>query len=191
MADIEIPNPIDDVDPDKPFHIHDDGTANWAMKKLVALRDQMDERVQIATAEKARIDVWLEEVNKAFKTKAEYFESLLTDYAMRQRKFHERSTIPLTHGKLATRQGQPKWIVDADEFLMWAKTHRPELVRVKEKVWEEPDLVEMKKSLEIINERVVCPDTGELVDGVLIEDARLTVKITTETTTEVETADGV
>ena len=49
----------------------------------------------------------------------------------------------------------------------------------------------MKKSLEIINERVVCPDTGELVDGVLIEDARLTVKITTETTTEVETDDGV
>ena len=123
MANVEIPNPLDEVDPQKPFHIKDDGTANWAMQKLVALRAQMDERVKIADAEKARLDAWLEEVNKHFKTKADYFERLLTDYAMRQRQFHDRATIPLTHGKLAARLGQPKWHVDVDEFLAWAKTH--------------------------------------------------------------------
>lgn len=177
MTDPSLEDYLDDLD-NQPgqsdhFRIEDDPTAAWAMRKLRRLRKKQASNVAIAQAETERIADWLRTVNKPLEDNAQYFEGLLTDYAIRQRFEDDRKTISLPSGKVSTRTVAPKWEVDAEPFLAWARVNAPTLIRIK----EEPNLPAVKESVIPAfaqgDQHTAVDENGEVIPGILIRTTDL------------------
>lgn len=165
------------------FVIDDDQKAAWAMRKLRSHRMKQKINEEIAAAEIARVNAWLESVNKTIENDAAYFLAHLSGYGHRVRLNPDdsRKSVVLPHGKISTRQSSRKWSVDADTFLDWARTNAPELIRVK----EEPALTKIKEAyaeLVVQNASVleVITKDGEIVPGLTIEEGSLSVSVEVE-----------
>lgn len=175
-----IPHPLDAVlerdDTTEPFRVHDDGAAEWAITRLHEIRAAQREKQQFAQAELDRIAVWLAEEQKPLEAKAAYFVSLLEDYARRQREENDRKTVSLPHGKVATRFTQPKFNINDDLFIPWATENAPHLLRFK----AEASVTSMREHLLIDGNKVVEPQTGQLVEGVVATAPELSITIKTE-----------
>jgi hypothetical protein len=177
MTDPSLEDYLDDLDnqPDQPdhFRIDDDEMAAWAMRKLRRLRKRQASNAAIAQTEAERITEWLRTVNKPLEDNAHYFEGLLTDYAIRQRFDDDRKTISLPAGKVSTRTVPPKWEVDAEPFLAWARVNAPTLIRVK----EEADVKALKESVIPAfaqgDQHTAVDENGEVIPGVLIRTTDL------------------
>lgn len=150
------------------FKIKDDGEAIWAMRKAKHYRDQIAVNCALAEAERVRINEWEERVNTRLGAEFDYFSAILIRYGREQRDGQGRKSIDTPFGVVKSRQGQPKWEVDSDEFITWARENSPDLVRVK----EEPALAEMKKRFEIADTAtlgvVAVSEDGQIVPGVHI-----------------------
>lgn len=160
------------------FSIGDDAQATWAMRRLSSVQQRAAQVSMIAEAERSRIDAWEDRQMKQFQRDENYFQGLLMEYAASERTAHDRKSIDTPYGSVKSRVSQPVWEVDADAFLQWAKTHAPDLIRVK----ETPSLSDMKKFLQIehtdtLGLVAMTPD-GEIVPGVDIHPA--TVNYTVE-----------
>lgn len=120
------------------WEITDDGTAEWAMRKLA------DVQARIAGLEARRdnwmerIAIWFEQATKPLASKAEFFTAHLSSYALRRREVDGTKTLRLPSGAVSTRQPGPKVVVrDEEAFRAWALAHpdspavriRAELVR--------------------------------------------------------------
>jgi len=171
-----------ELDPDAPekFKVEDDASAEWAMKKLRQLRRRQRTNSEIAEEEARRLQEWLDAVNKPINQSALFFEGLLIDYAMRCRENSEdqRKTISLPAGKIATRSPAPKWDIDAEVFLPWARLNNPELIRVK----EEPALQVIKDEFAgfpvVSHESIVFTEDGEIVPGIIVREQDISITIT-------------
>lgn len=116
------------------FVIDDDSKADWAMRKLASIRRKQTENEAIYNAEVSRITVWLSTVNTALQREAEWFESNLKPYALRERSNGRKSLI-LPHGTVKTTAGRPKIEIENEvEFLAWAEKGEPELIRIKKEI---------------------------------------------------------
>ena len=158
------------------FIITDDGEATWAVRKYRALQHRVEESVSIAEAEIKRITEWRDTQVKKHEGEAEFFKAILTEYALKQRVALDRKSIDTPYGVVRTRNSTPKWEVDADQFIPWAKENAPELVTVVEKV----ALAAAKKALEVEDTSlglVAITQHGEVVPGISIEAGNVTVNI--------------
>jgi hypothetical protein len=165
------------------FVIDDDQKAAWAMRKLRSLRAKQKVNEEIAAEEIARVNAWLESVNKTIENDAEYFVAHLSGYGHRVRLNPDdpRKSVTLPHGKISTRQSSRKWSVDSDIFLDWARKSAPDLIRIK----EEPALTKIKEAyaeLVVQNASVleVVTKDGEIVPGLTIEEGSLSVSVEVE-----------
>ena len=171
----EIKHPLDDITEEakQRFRVEDDGAAAWAMRKLRTIRSKQAENAQLYADELARLNLWLDEVNKPLDNDANYFESLLNDYAIRCRDNSDdgRKSLNLPTGKVTTRLGGPRWEVDSEPFLAWAKTNQPDLIRIK----EEPNIQALKEFT--VKDDVAITSDGEVIPGVRISYPEVSVTI--------------
>jgi hypothetical protein len=167
---------------DESFKITDDGTASWAMRKLRKIRNQQASNFEIAERESERINEWLGSVNAPLIRDINYFEALLTEYALdcRVDPSDGRKTISLPAGKVSTRAKQPKWTVNNDEFIPWAEENFPDLIRIK----KEPDLSAIKERFSgapvAEADGVVVTEDGEIIPGVSIMEQEWSANISVE-----------
>jgi len=160
-------SPIDDFDiVETPvlesFKVDDDQKADWAMRKLAAIRRKQSENKAIADREIQRATEWLQKVNTALENDAGYFEAILTPYALLQRS-EGRKSLVLPHGTVKTVAGRAKVeIQDAEEFLAWAEKNQPNLIRVK----KEPDRSALNEL--ITEENHVISTEGEIIPAVKV-----------------------
>lgn len=175
-----IPHPLDEMlqveETSAPFRVNDDGAAEWAITRLQEIRAEQREKERFAQNEQDRIAAWLAEELKPLEGKAAYFVNLLEDYARRQREDNDRKTVSLPHGKVSTRFTQPKFNINDDLFLPWAALNAPHLIRVK----QEPSVTAMREHLLIDGNKVVEPQTGQIVEGVVATAPELSITIKTE-----------
>lgn len=155
------------------FRLTDDGSAAWAMRKLKALRTRQANNTAIADDEIRRIGEWLDEVNRPLHIDAAFFEGLLVEYARECRDNPEdgRKTLKLPTGTVTSRSGQPRWTVDPDLFLPWARSNAPDMIRIK----EEP-VMALLKPMGSVDGRCVTED-GELIPGVSVEETEMSFKV--------------
>lgn len=161
------------------FRVDNDSAAAWAMRKLRAIRMRQESNRMIAEDEIDRVKSWLDDVNTPMERDASYFESILRDYALRCRENPDdgRKTISLPAGKVTTRIGSPRWTVDDETFLTWARANHPDLIRVK----EQPALDEMKSALIVAESGgAAVTEDGEVVPGVAVSAAELSVTVKTD-----------
>ena len=136
MSDVQ---PVDDFEiieepTREAFIVNDDAKADWAMRKLASLRRKQTDNKAIYDREVLRVAEWLEKVNTDLERDAEWFESNLKPYALTER-FNGRKSLVLPHGTIKTTAGRPKIEIENElEFLAWAETSQPELIRIKKEI---------------------------------------------------------
>jgi hypothetical protein len=119
--------------PQSPWRIEDDGTAEWAMRKLARERRALDGVADQAHEWTARIDAWASSASAPVERRIRWWEGHLEDYARRQRE-EGRLTVSLPSGKVRT-SNVPASVKVADEAQVLASL--PDEVRelvVKESV---------------------------------------------------------
>ena len=136
MSDVQ---PVDDYEIieaplREAFIVDDDAKADWAMRKLASLRRKQADNKTIYDREVLRVAEWLEKVNTDLERDAEWFESNLKPYALTER-YNGRKSLVLPHGTIKTTAGRPKIEIENElEFLAWAETSQPELIRIKKEI---------------------------------------------------------
>ncbi|TDX53156.1 host-nuclease inhibitor Gam family protein [Orenia marismortui] len=149
------------------FMISDDSKADLALEKLRELTARKKEKEELAAERKLMIDRWLSDETSKIDTKIEYFEDLLADYArMLKERDPKLKTYSLPFGKLKFRKQKPKWKYEEDKLLRFLKLTGIDAIKVKEKV----DKQALKNMVKIVGNKVVHTETGEVIDGVEIEE---------------------
>jgi len=161
-----------------PFRIEDDSAADWAVTRLAEVRQEIEAIQSMASREIERIKTWCDTESKTLVARGTFFESLLEDYARRQRHDADRKSISVPHGKVSTRFTQPKFEINNEIFIPWALEHASQLLRIK----QEPSVSAMREHLVIDGTKLIDPQTGAIVEGAVatLPELSITIKINEE-----------
>ena len=144
------------------FSVKDQQTAEWVVRRIAESRKRQNEIDELYQAEMFRLKTWKEKEMQKEQSNIEYFETVLKPWAQEQGK-----SVSLPSGKVRFRKMQDKFIYDDQMVIAWAKQHLPEAIRVKE---------ELEKKA--IKDHVKA--TGELPDGLSIEQQEPKFEVVTE-----------
>lgn len=169
------------------FVVDDDKKADWALEKIKELKEEQEEKRQLAQErmepleEKiATIERWRNLQIEQIQSSIDYFEGLLTEYAMQKKEDDpDLKTHSLPFGKLKFRKRRPKWNYDNEELLNSIRESGfDELLRIKESV----DKRKLKKDdrLEVHGDKLINTETGEVIEGVRIQERGEKFKIDVE-----------
>lgn len=159
-----------DENPEKParFVVDNETKADWAIRKLTAIRARIAENDAQADRIMEQAEAWLREVNEAEQKHAAFFESLLAGFHLSQlQEDPKRKTIKLPAGTLSARQSPATLSVDPDAFLIWYDAYDrraqewPGLVRTR----REPDKPTIKQAFTARDDGSLVTPDGEVVDG--------------------------
>jgi hypothetical protein len=149
------------------FVINDDAKADWALEKLRDLKGAKKKKEELAEKRKMMIDSWLEEESSKLDNEIEFFEGLLTEYAMKLKEENkDLKTHSLPFGKLKFRKQNPKWNYDEEKLLRFLKITGIDAIKVKEQI----DKQALKNIVKVVGNKAIHPETGEIIEGVEIEE---------------------
>jgi phage host-nuclease inhibitor protein Gam len=149
--------------------VRDDGSADWALRRLARLQASMSKRAAYVASEIARLKAWQQHEDAQEQRSIDFFTAHLQRYAdalVAEGVIHEKKrSYKLPHGTLAFRaKGAEFEITNTDELLCWAKHTDPaRFVAPREEVlWGE-----IKKALVVqengaVTAEMVNPETGEV-----------------------------
>ena len=163
------------------FIVDDDSKADWAIRKLSAIRERMAANDAQADLIFQQTEAWLREVNEAEQKHAAFFESLLAEFHLSQlQEDPKKKTIKLPAGTLSARQSPATLSVDPDAFLIWYDAaHRadefPGLVRIR----REPDKPTIKQAFTARDDGSLVTPDGEVVDGATLLEGGIRFSIKT------------
>ncbi|QUH21455.1 host-nuclease inhibitor Gam family protein [Alkaliphilus sp. B6464] len=146
------------------YKIENKQSAEWALRKIKVLKEQIEETDQLAEAEIERIKAWQESENKKSKYDIARFEGLLLEYMVKEReKDPETKSIKLPHGTVRFRKQPLEYVRDEENLIKWAKgSTRADLIKVKESF----DWSTLKKDITVVAGNVVDKHTGEIIEHV-------------------------
>lgn len=155
---------------DKPlegFVVDSPDKANWALRKIRALRAKQDEAREIAEAEFQRVGDWLEQQTDGIAENISFFESLLEQYHIQEIANDPKAkTIKLPHGTLQMRAQQPEFIRDDEQIREWVEANRkPYLIPQPARL----DWAGLKQDLSVVDNFAIDKETGEPVPGITVE----------------------
>lgn len=160
---------LDDIEQvnDDSFRVTDDNQANWALRKIKELQQEIENNTRLAEKEIDKIKHWETQQNSRLADNIAYFESLLDDYALRKREQDPSfKSLSLPNGRIGFRKQQPKWNYDEKTLLDYLKrTELHELIRTT----QVPNKTEIRKVFEVVGDKVINKETGEVVEGIEIE----------------------
>lgn len=161
------------------FKIDDLDSANWAFRKLKAIKEKKKEIEELAKKEIEpykleidRIEEWKDTELKSFDSSINFFNFLLEEYYREQRKIDPKFKVSTPYGKVTSRKQQPKWNYDDEKVIEWLRKNNEHLIRIKEEI----NKTVLKTMYNVVGDKVVTED-GEVVEGVSIEERDPVVKV--------------
>lgn len=142
----------------------DEDRVNRMIRGVAWRRRRLQDALQVAEAERARIDAWLEDQQRRWATAG--LEAVLADYHRARLADGGPKTISLPAGSLKSRALPARWDINPEVFLPWAAEHASGLIRTRHDV----DKQAAKKALVAVDGAAVDPASGEQVPGVTITD---------------------
>lgn len=143
------------------FKVTDLQGATWALRKLRALNEKIDEINTLAVEEISRINEWAEKEVKSLNDDKEYFEGLLSAYYIEERTKDKKFKLSTPYGKVTSRKTS-KYIYEDEQAIMdYCNMNEIDVIRVK----EELDKTSFKK----LCKDGVNQETGEVIPGVRVE----------------------
>ena len=148
------------------FVIVDDNLADWAIGKIAA---EKAECYRLIKACEYKISIFEEKVVKyreQFENKTEYLRSKLMAYfdSVPHKATKTQETYKLPSGTLKRKLSKQDYVHDDEKLTKWLKENIPDLI-VEKPMWGE-----VKKLLQISNGNVIIAETGELIEGVSVEE---------------------
>jgi hypothetical protein len=163
------------MDTDDKFVVDDDVKAAWVMRRAREANRKLEEIDKVAAAEVESIVEWAQKQRESVERDYGHWETLLINYAERERTERDRKSIDLPTGKVTSRLTTESW-KPTDDFVTWAKEFAPNLVR--QKITELPETNEvLKEHLELSEGKVVVKETGEVVEGIEIKNPTVNYKV--------------
>lgn len=148
------------------FTVDDPSKASWALGKLKELRKLTEQNKQLADEQIKRTQEWLDHENEHAKESIDYFESLLNEYIFAEKENDPKWKLSTPNGKLSTRKVPAKWNYNDDQAV--EKLKGTDYVKTKYSI----NKAQLKKDAIVKDGKVILPETGEIVDGVVVEPAR-------------------
>ncbi|WP_077369685.1 host-nuclease inhibitor Gam family protein [Anaerosalibacter sp. Marseille-P3206] len=162
------------------FKIQDVEQVNWAFRKIKAFQSEINQTNELADKELERIEIWRKKENETARNSIEFFQGLIIEYFAEMKKKDPKYKISTPYGKVSTRKQQPKWNYDDEKLVEWLEHYKPELVRVKKEI----NKTDFKKAVKdedgfiaIGDGKVASSETGEVIEGVTIEERPETINI--------------
>ncbi|MGX5377603.1 host-nuclease inhibitor Gam family protein [Ligilactobacillus sp. LYQ135] len=157
---------------DERFVVDDPSKADWALRKLSDVRKQINEIKQRAEVEKKRILDWETTELQKLGESEEYFESLLNEFMNANLVDDPKFKFSSPYGKISVSH-RKKWTHDDKQLIK--KFEGTDFVTNTPKLrWGD-----LKKQMKVVNGKAVLKETGELVDGIVVDETE-TINIKTE-----------
>lgn len=145
----------------KNFKITDLNSANWAFRKLSALKHEKTEIQTLVQSELDRIKEWEIKKTNSINNDIAYFEGIITEYYSKERDNNPAFKLSTPYGKV-TSKISTDWQYDEETLLEELKGS--EFIRIK--TTESLDKVSLRKAATVVEDgRVVMPD-GVILEGV-------------------------
>lgn len=139
-------------------------SADWAFRKIAALKKANKEIYQLADKERERIAEWETKETQSNQDSIDFFEHKLADYLRELRKNDPKVKIKTPHGTVSTRKQADLWEYRADAVDTLKKLGLTEFIKVTETV----NKADFKKAVQVLEDgRVISPD-GELIECVKV-----------------------
>jgi phage host-nuclease inhibitor protein Gam len=152
------------------WHITNDMLADWAIEKVASIDSDYRRKEMIAKNKIAQIEEWLTREKAQADKERNYFEVRLKEYfeslpesAIKATKTQKSYKLP--SGVLKLKQKNPEIIRNDDALLQWVKQNKPRFIKIKESV----DWAGLKELTQIAGDKIVDIQTGEIIDGVYVE----------------------
>jgi len=143
------------------FKIDNINSANWALRKMQAIKTKEKEINLLMNEEITRIKNWANSEIKSLERSTSFFEGLLMEYYLEQKKLDPKFKISTPYGKVSSRKQQPKWIYDNEKTIESLKENNiKEFIKVK----EELDKSSLKKEVQILTN--VFMENGEINENI-------------------------
>lgn len=170
----EFMNIENETDEKQPFRVTDLRSLNWAMKKYKEQHDEIEEYKSFYNEEKAKLDAWFQKVVKAPQDSMEYFESLIVDYARREREENDKKSLSTPIGKVTSRKSAAT-IQQGDKAALEEYAIEN---KIEEALKVTLDWTALKKMLAITDDgKVVNTETGEIVEGAKVKPETVSYKV--------------
>lgn len=150
------------------FTVKDDSSANWALRKIKHINDRLDENKALFDAEMDKLERWIKSEEEKSQNDIDFFQGLLAEYAMKKKEEDpEFKSLKLPNGRIGFRKQQPQWNYDDEKIVQALKdSNLKDFINVQ----ESPKKADIKKAFDVIDGKVVNPDTGEILKGITIEE---------------------
>ena len=152
------------------WRIKDDGSADWAIRKIADEKAEFERIKALADEQIARIIEKVEAAKRRYENGTSFLTSKLAEYfetiQPKESKNKTKLSYRLLSGTLVKKIGGTVMKQDSEKLLEYLKASgNADMI----KLTEEPKWGEFKKRLEIVNDQIIDTETGELVEGVTIE----------------------
>lgn len=169
--------------------LKDESWCDWAIRKISKAREDYATAEKLAQAQVERIQAWLDGKRREKEHTEQFFEGKLAEFYLPIYEANKgrKKSFKLPCGAVQFRQQQPEYVRDDERLLAWLHGNgKGDYVVVKESVaWGE-----LKKQLRQHNDRMVDLESGEIVDGILVVDKGLKVKVVTADSSAATEAEG-
>lgn len=165
-----IENDPESIDADA-WLIRDLDRADRTLRKLARFDAEMADIEALYQQRLEELKLWVEGERKRDARRREFFEACLAVFHQARLAADPRAkTLRLPSGEHRSYGGQPAWTyTDEAAFVAWAEKNRPDLLRKDPK----PNRDAVKKAFHVKDGQAVT-DEGEVVPGLLVEDAERT-----------------
>ena len=148
------------------FVIDSDQKADWALQKIKENKEKIKEKEKLAEERINQIKDWLEKETGKIEKDIENLKYMLYEYGQKLKEQDpDLKTHSLPFGKLKYRKQRPKWQYK-DDLLEYAESNMPDVIKTKKRV----DKRKLKKKCEVVDGKVVNAETGEIVEGVEVQE---------------------
>ena len=150
------------------WRIADDSCADWAVSKIAAERAELNRIKALAQERIDRIKLKVEAAERRYENGTAFLTSKLAEYfeTVEHKTTKTKHSYRLLSGSLVKKIGGTALKQDEPKLLEYLKASgQVDLIKTE----ETPRWGEYKKRLQIAGDQVIDTTTGEIVEGVLIE----------------------
>ncbi len=150
------------------YKITTDYEAEQAVKAIKALDAEQDRLLALVLAERVNLDVKEADIRSRHDDSVAYYKTLLRQYmdTVEVKETKTQRSYQLLSGRLVSKKPVVRVKRDDDVLAAWARENAPEYVRSSETVlWGD-----LKPLLKVAGEAVIFDGTGEIIDGLGVEE---------------------
>lgn len=152
------------------FNITDDKTADWAVRKIAEEEAEYERIKTLACEQIDEITKKVETAKKRFENSTEYLRGKLAEYfrSVPHKVTKTTEKYALLSGTLTLKKAVKKLKHDAEKLTEWlAANGYTDFIKIE----QSPRWGDFKKLLDCSGEVAMIAETGEVVEGVILEDA--------------------